>query len=49
LAKPRPAGPSAGVARTVESLAAPIAFAAARTVSAGEPWRLRRLEPRAIA
>jgi hypothetical protein len=49
LAKPRPAGPRAGVDRIVESRPAPIAAAAARTVAAGAPWRLRRFEPRAIA
>jgi hypothetical protein len=50
LAKLRPAGPSAGVVRIFETARTPpIAASAARNVAAGEPRRLRRFEPKAIA
>jgi hypothetical protein len=49
LTKRRRAGPSGAVATSGDVMTTPpIAASAARTSSAGVPWRPRRLEPKAM-
>jgi hypothetical protein len=49
LAKERPAAPIAGVARIAETWVGFSTASAARKVAVGEPWRLHRFEPSAMA